>query len=89
MIAGDEDQLKTPEMPPLLRTIDELEFLLLRAPEPHERILLEQYATISKNQLQLDYAGGKRVAVVEKSWRNFLNGLRKLGYVLSADSTVV
>ena len=35
------------------------------------------------------YAGGKRVVVIEKSWRNFLNGLRKLGYVLSADSTVV
>jgi hypothetical protein len=154
-------------MPPLLRTIDELEFLLLRAPEPHERMLLEQYATISKNQLQLDtvralraieqggalvdlisllrqqtksrltvevedflddletrttsirdggsariiecaseslarlvaesgetgkycfHAGGRRVVVVEKSWHNFLNGLRKLGYVLSADSTVV
>jgi hypothetical protein len=163
----DEYRLKTPEMPPLLRTIDELEFLLLRAPEPHERMLLEQYATISKNQLQLDtvralraieqggalvdlisllrqqtksrltvevedflddletrttsirdggsariiecaseslarlvaesgetgkycfHAGGRRVVVVEKSWRNFLNGLRKLGYVLSADSTVV
>ena len=163
----DEYQLKTPKMPPLLRIIDGLEFLLLRAPEPHERMLLEQYATISKNQLQLDtvralraieqggslvdlisllrqqtesrltvdiedflddletrttsirdcgsarifecaseslarlvvesgetgkycfHAGGKRVVVVEKSWRNFLNGLRKLGYVLSTDSTVV
>jgi len=30
------------------------------------------------------YAGGKRVVVAEKSLRNFLNGLRKLGYVLSA-----
>jgi len=25
------------------------------------------------------YAGGKRVVVAEISWRNFLNGLRKLG----------
>ena len=163
----DEYQLETPKMPPLLRTIDELEFLLLRAPEPHERMLLEQYATISKNQLRLDtvralraieqggalvdlisllrqqtesrlsveiedflddletrttsirdggsariiqcasesqarlvaesgetgkycfHAGDNRVVVAEKSLRNFLNGLRKLGYVLNSDSTVV
>ncbi|MEA2079890.1 MAG: hypothetical protein U9P00_08550, partial [Pseudomonadota bacterium] len=163
----DEYRLETPKMPPLLRATDELEFLLLRAPEPHERMLLEQYATISKNHLRLDtvralsaieqggalveliswlrqqtesklavevedflddlktrttsirdggsariiecaseslarlvaesgetgrycfHAGGRRVVVAEKSLRNFLNGLRKLGYVLSADSTVV
>jgi len=163
----DEYQLKTPEMPPLLRATDELEFLLLRAPEPHERMLLEQYATISQNHLRLDtvrallaieqgvvlvdlinllqqqteskltlevedflddlktrttsirdgggariiecaseslarlvtesgesgkycfHAGGNRVVVAENSWRNFRTGLRKLGYVLSADSTPV
>lgn len=163
----DEYRLKTPEMPPLLRATDELEFLLLRTPEPHERMLLEQYATILKAHVRLDivralrtlgqggalvdltsllrqqtesrltvevedflddletrttsiwdggsariiectseslarlvvesgetgkycfHAGGKRVVVVEKSWRNFLNGLRKLGYVLKVDSTIV
>jgi hypothetical protein len=35
------------------------------------------------------YAGDNRVVAAEKSLRNFLNGLRKLGYVLSADSRVV
>ncbi len=160
----DEYRLKTPKMPPLLRATDELEFLLLRVPEPHERMLLEQYATISKTHLRLDtlralltieqggalmdlisllrqqtesklavevedflddletrttsirdrggariiecasealarllaesgetgkycfYAGGNRVVVAENSWRNFRNGLLKVGYVLSVDS---
>ncbi len=141
--------------------------MLLRVPEPHERMLLEQYATISKTHLRLDtvrslltieqggalvdltgllrqqteskltvevedflydlktrttsirdgggariiecaseslarlivesgetgkyclYAGGNRVVVAENSWRNFRNGLRKVGYVLSADSTLL
>ncbi len=166
----DEYRLETPKMPPLLRSIDELKFLLLRVPEPHERMLLEQYATISKTHkthLRLDtvrslltieqggaladltgllrqqteskltvevedflydlktrttsirdgggariiecnseslarlivesgetgkyclYVGGNRVVVAENSWRNFRNGLRKVGYVLSADSTLV
>jgi hypothetical protein len=158
----DEYRLKTPKMLPLLRATDEQEFLLLRAPEAHERMLLEQYATISKNHLRLDtvralsaieqggalvdlisllrqqteskltvevedflddlktrttsirdggsariiecaseslamlvaesgetgkycfYVDGKRVVVAEKSLHSFLNGLRKLGYVLSA-----
>lgn len=162
----DEYRLETPTMPPLLRATDELEFLLLRVPEPHERMLLEQYATIFKTHLRLDtvrslltieqggaladltgllrqqtesklavevedflddlktrttsirdgggariiecaseslarlivesgetgkyclYVGGNRVVVAENSWRNFRSGLRKVGYVLSADSTL-
>ena len=50
----DEYRLETPKLAPLLRAIDEHEFLLLRTPELHERMLLEQYATISKNHLRLD-----------------------------------
>ncbi|GEM_PF-2562400 len=31
------------------------------------------------------YAGGNRVVVAENAWRNFCKGLRKVGYVLSAE----
>ena len=164
---ADEYRLQVPKMPPLLQATDELEFMLLRTPEPHERILLEQFATISKDHLRLDavrallaieqggalvdlisllrqqadsklpvevedllddlktrttsirdaggariiecasealarlvaesvetgkycfYAGGGRIVVMENSWRNFRNGLRKVGYVLSADTSLV
>ncbi len=50
----DEYRLETPKMPALLREVDELEFLLLRDPETHERTLLQQYATLSKTHLRLD-----------------------------------
>jgi len=164
---AEEYRLESPKMPSLLRATDELEFVLLRNPEPHERMLLEQYATISKTHLRLDtvrslltieqggaladligllrqqtesklavevedfiddlktrttsirdgggarivecaseslarllvesgetgkyclYVGGNRVVVAEKSWGKFRNGLRKVGYVLSADSTLI
>jgi len=160
---ADGYRLETPKMPPLLRVTDELEFLLLRAPEPHERMLLEQYAAIVEKHVRLDmaralrtigqggvltdlisllrqqtdskltvevddflddlktrttsirdggsariiecaseslarlisesgetgkycfYAGGNRVVVAENAWRNFRNGLHKVGYVLSAE----
>lgn len=164
---ADEYRLQVPKMPALLQATDELEFLLLRTPEPQERMLLEQFATLSKSHLRLDavrallaieqgaalvdlitllrqqadsklpvevedllddlktrttsirdaggariiecasealarlvaesvetgkycfYAGGCRVVVMESSWRNFRNGLCKVGYVLSADSSLV
>ena len=163
----DKYQLEAPQLPPLLRAVDELEFLLLRTPEPHERMLLEQYATISKTHLRLDiirsllaieqggalvdlmdlleqqteskltvevedflddlkvrttsirdgggarivecasealarlivesgetgkyclYAGGNRVVVADHAWEKFRTGLRKVGYVLSADGALV
>jgi hypothetical protein len=164
---ADEYRLQVPKMPPLLQATDELEFMLLRTPEPLERILLEQFAMISKDHLRLDavrallaieqggalvdlisllrqqadsklpvevedllddlktrttsirdaggariiecasealarlvaesvetgkycfYAGGGRIVVMENSWRNFRIGLRKVGYVLSADTSLV
>jgi hypothetical protein len=163
---ADEYQLDTPEMPPLLRATGDLEFILLRSPEPSERMLLERYATISERHLRLDtvrtllaieqgaalvdlsvllreqtesgltaevedflddlkkrttsirdggsariiecaseslarlvaesgetgkyclYTGGNRVVVAENSWRKFREGLRRVGYVLSAGSAL-